>query len=62
MPAACDAAFLPLVLVEPFLRKLEAPDHDPLKQVAELSQLRRQWLLWRASGRVLRTLCQAPET
>lgn len=56
VPAACDAAFLPLVLVEPFLRKLEAPDHDPLKQVAELSQLRRQWLLWRASGRVFRTL------
>lgn len=53
VPPECDNAFLPLVLVEPFLKKLEAPQHDPLKQVVELSQLRRQWLLWRASGRAL---------
>ena len=51
VPPACENAFLPLVLVEPFLKKLEAPGFDPLKQVAEISQLRRQWILWRASGR-----------
>ncbi|MCK7611496.1 phytoene/squalene synthase family protein [Roseibium sediminicola] len=56
VPAACDAAFLPLILVEPFLKKLEAPGFDPLKQTAEISQLRRQWLLWRASGKVFRKL------
>lgn len=51
VPEASRSAFLPLALVEPFLRKLEAPAFDPLKEVAELSQLRRQWLLWRASGK-----------
>lgn len=56
VPASCDSAFLPLVLVEPFLEKLEAPGHDPLKHVAEMSQLRRQWLMWRASGRVFRKI------
>jgi len=56
VPAACDAAFLPLALIEPFLKKLEVPDFDPLTQAAEISQMRRQWLLWRASGRVFRKL------
>jgi len=56
VPEACDNAFLPLVLVAPFLQKLEAAGFDPLKQVAEISQLRRQWLLWRASGKALRRL------
>ncbi len=56
VPEKCQAAFLPLVLVEPFLIKLEAADFDPLKQVAELSQLRRQWILWRASGNVFKRL------
>lgn len=49
---ACQPAFLPLLLVEPFLRKLEVDGFDPLHQVAEISQLRRQWILWRASGNV----------
>ncbi|MCX2722785.1 phytoene/squalene synthase family protein [Roseibium salinum] len=52
VPHNCQPAFLPLVLVRPFLEKLEAPDFDPLQQTAEISQLRRQWILWRASGRV----------
>ncbi len=52
VPMACRAAFLPLVLVEPFLKKLEADDFDPLKAVADISQLRRQWILWRARNRV----------
>jgi phytoene synthase len=56
VPAACQSAFLPLVLVEPFLKKLEQDSLDPLKHVAELSQLRRQWILWRASGNVLKAI------
>ncbi|WP_269582184.1 phytoene/squalene synthase family protein [Roseibium sp. Sym1] len=56
VPEDCEPAFLPLVLVEPFLKKLEAPEFDPLKQVAEVSQLRRQWLLWRASGSVMKRI------
>ena len=52
VPEACENAFLPLVLVEPYLQRLEQPGVDPLKQVVEVSQLRRQWRLWRSSKRV----------
>ncbi len=56
IPAHVAPAFLPLSLVEPFLLKMEKPGHDPLKMPIEISQLRRQWILWRAarkSGAVL---------
>lgn len=53
VPESCGNAFLPLVLVEPHLNLLEAQAADPLKQIAELSQLRTQWLVWRASRRPL---------
>jgi len=53
VPVQSRNAFLPLSLVEPYLKKLETPGFDPLKQIAEVSQLRRQWILWRASGRGL---------
>ncbi|CTQ74972.1 phytoene/squalene synthase family protein [Roseibium alexandrii] len=56
VPDNCRAAFLPLSLVEPFLKKMEAVDNNPLKDVAELSQLRRQWILWRASGKPVASL------
>jgi len=52
VPQACEAAFLPLALVEPYLRRQEASGFDPLRHVAEFSQLKRQWRLWRASGKV----------
>lgn len=41
-------AFLPLCLVEPHLRLLGRSCHDPLRDIAELSPLKRQWFLWRA--------------
>ncbi|MCV0429875.1 MAG: squalene/phytoene synthase family protein, partial [Roseibium sp.] len=53
VPDRCLPAFLPLTLTGPYLRKLEDPGFDPLKQVAEISQLRRQWILWRSSGKSL---------
>lgn len=49
-------AFLPLVLVEPYLKILERPAHDPLLQPVELSKLRRQWAMWRAARNQLRIL------
>jgi phytoene synthase len=45
------AALLPLALVEPYLRRMEQPGFDPLHQLADLPQWRRQWHLWRASRR-----------
>lgn len=56
IPAHVAPAFLPVALVEPFLKRMEKPGADPLKNPVALSQFRRQWILWRAarkSGAVL---------
>ncbi len=56
--ALCDKserpAFAPLKLVEPILAAVEAPGHNPLRDIAEINPLLRFWRLWRAarSGRV----------
>ncbi|ADZ70632.1 phytoene/squalene synthase family protein [Polymorphum gilvum] len=44
-------AFLPVCLVEPFLKQMERPGFDPLHSPRDLSQLRRQWIIWRAARR-----------
>lgn len=49
LPAPIRAAFLPLALVEPTLRRLESIGAGPLASPAELPQWRRQWILWRAA-------------
>lgn len=51
VPETCRNAFLPLVLVEPYLKRFEGQGTDALKQPIEMSQLRTQWLLWRGSQR-----------
>lgn len=56
VPEQCRNALLPLALVPLHLKKLEAAEFDPLKQVAELSQLRIQWALWRASGDIFKRI------
>lgn len=43
------SVFAPLVLVEPYLKVLEQPGHNPMQQVAEINPLRRFWRLWRDS-------------
>lgn len=45
------AAVLPLALVEPQLRAMERPGFEPFGLGAGLSQLRRQWILWRAAAK-----------
>ncbi|MDJ0929615.1 phytoene/squalene synthase family protein [Breoghania sp.] len=45
----CGPALLPVALVEPYLNRMERPDYDPLNEVIEIPQWRRQWILWRAS-------------
>jgi phytoene synthase len=44
-------AFLPAAMVETYLRRLEQEGGDPLTPVADVSPLRRQWVLWRAARR-----------
>jgi phytoene synthase len=56
VPPECETAFLPLALVEPFLKRFESRQSDPLRQAGQMSQLRRQWILWRASRNVFRKI------
>jgi phytoene synthase len=42
-------AFLPILLVEPRLKLMDAKDFDPFRNSAELTAWRRQWLLWRGA-------------
>jgi 15-cis-phytoene synthase len=44
-------AFLPLALVGPQLDRMEHAGSDPFRSTGDLSQLRRQWILWRAARR-----------
>ena len=47
-PAALLPALLPVALVAPTLRPMDRRGYEPF-DVPPLSQLRRQWLLWRAA-------------
>lgn len=44
-------AFLPAAMVETYLNRMERPGFDPLRELADVSPLRRQWTLWRAARR-----------
>jgi len=44
-------AFLPVALVVPQLDRMDRAGFDPFGGGGELSQLRRQWILWRAARR-----------
>lgn len=41
-------AFLPLAVVEPYLRALERGKRDPLREPLDIAPLRRVWALWRS--------------
>lgn len=41
-------AFLPLAVVEPYLRALERAERDPLREPIDIAPLRRLWALWRS--------------
>ena len=49
VPAAIKPAFMPVALVEPYLRQMERRSYDPYRTIIGLSPLRRQWTLWRAA-------------
>jgi phytoene synthase len=51
LPAEVAPAFLPLALVEPYLRRMERRDDRPFDPPAELPLWQRQWIFWRASKR-----------
>jgi phytoene synthase len=47
LPEILKPAFLPLVLVKPYLDEAERRRLDPFRSSIELPQWRRQWALWR---------------
>lgn len=50
LPAEAQPAFLPLILADLYLSRMERRRYDPFAPL-EVSQFRRQWLLWRAARR-----------
>ena len=51
LPPEVQSAFLPLILADAYLAKMESRAYDPFTTPVEISQLRRQWILWRAARR-----------
>jgi 15-cis-phytoene synthase len=51
LPAAVQPVFLPLVLVDAYLSRMERRGYDPFVTPVEIPQWRRQWMLWRAARR-----------
>ncbi len=52
VPAAAAPAFLPIALVEPYLRRMERPGYDPYRTIITLPAWRRQWAIWLAAKAV----------
>jgi phytoene synthase len=48
---AIAPAFLPVALVESYLKQMERRDYDPLRTAIDLPQWRKQWTLWSAAQR-----------
>jgi phytoene synthase len=51
LPPTVQPAFLPLVLVNAYLSRMERSGSDPFTTPIEIPQWRRQWMLWRAARR-----------
>lgn len=49
VPPAVTPAFLPVALVEAYLKRMERPGYDPYRTIVTLPAWRRQWLIWRAA-------------
>lgn len=48
LPRPLFVAFLPLALVHPYLRALDRPGRDSLREIAEVAPIRRIWAIARA--------------
>lgn len=54
IPAALVPAFLPVALVEPYLKRMERSSYDPFRSIITLPAWQRQWLIWRAARKGMR--------
>jgi 15-cis-phytoene synthase len=51
LPESLKPVFLPVALVAPALDRMDRPGYDPFSGRIDLTPLRRQWIIWRASRR-----------
>jgi len=51
VPAAVFPAFLPASLIKPYLKKISTHSYDPFARPIEISQMVRQWRLWRTASK-----------
>ena len=49
VPGTVKPAFLPMALVEPYLRVMERADYDPFHRPVDLPFWKKQWALWRVA-------------
>ncbi|WNJ92916.1 phytoene/squalene synthase family protein [Bosea sp. 685] len=49
VPSAVTPAFLPVALVEPYLKRMERGGYDPYRTIIALPAWQRQWTIWRAA-------------
>jgi phytoene synthase len=54
LPAAIAPAFLPAVLVPPYLDLMDRRGYEPFRTAVEIAPWRRQWVLWRGARRIAR--------
>jgi phytoene synthase len=54
IPAAITPAFLPVALVEPYLKRMERGGYDPFRTIITLPAWQRQWIIWRAARKAVR--------
>ncbi len=47
LPRRLRPAFLPVALVDPYLKRLAAGDHHPLREIVQINPLKRYGLIWR---------------
>lgn len=49
VPIQVRSAFIPLALVEPYLKLMNKQGYQPFRTILDLPQWRKQWILWRAA-------------
>lgn len=54
IPPALAPAFLPMALVEPYLKRMERGGYDPFRTIIALPAWQRQWIIWRAARKAMR--------
>ncbi len=55
VPRRAIPAFLPLCLVEPYLRQMERADYQPFQSQVELGPIRRQYIIWKSARKARKT-------